>query len=873
MERIDNYKIVEKIGEGGMGEVYKGIDTMLEREVAIKMLRPELSRREDIVERFRSEAIALGRLNHSHIATVYNFGRIDDQYYMAMEFVPGETLDKVIQHHGRLPWRDAVHYAMQALEGLAHAHQSNVIHRDIKPANIVVTGQNNLKLLDFGIARILQTARLTRTKHTIGTPEYMSPEQHQGKEVDARSDIYAIGTVLYEMLTGQFPFQHGTEYGLIKAVIEDKPASLRSIDKTIPLPLEKLVLRALEKKPEKRFANAQEFILALRDCLAILDTKPKQTRELRPLASNRLISFCRDYPIVVAVGFLLTAGGGYAAWHWEYFLENPSLATTPTETASSALESILNKPITILPESIPPEQMAILQKAANAGDARAQAYLGRMYANGKGVKNDDAVAFIWFEKAALQGDATGQNGLGASYALGKGTQKNEATALMWYRKAADQGNARAQNNLGYVFENGLGVEKNIAEAITWYLKAADQGYASSQYHLGQIYANGDGVVRDDTKAFEWFQKAANLGDAAGQDSLGHSYQMGRGVAKNEAKAFDWYQKAADQGHAIAQYHLGFLYSKGLGVPVNEAKGFEWTQKAAEQGLVAAQFYLATKYHDGKGVPMDREKAFNWYQKAAKQDNAEAQAMLGYAYLYEQGVAKDLAKAVEWLQKAADQNLVFAQSSLGSLYLFGVDGIQADYAKSFKFNQKAAEQSDAAAQYNLGWMYRQGWGVPKSDKKAFQWFQKAADQNNLEAEYELAFMYVTGKGVKQDIKLAFALFQKQAESGMAKSQVMLGQMYLIGAGVPKDKAKSKEWFQKAAVQGSVAAQKALDGMQGTSTMPQSPSPSLNDEPKQSTQSHSSAQPPKKAKKAETRNALASDLAPPAEKYDRFIPRNR
>jgi len=226
MERIDNYKIVEKIGEGGMGEVYKGIDTMLERAVAIKMLRPELSRRDDIVERFRSEAIALGRLNHSHIATVYNFGRVGDQFYMAMEFVPGETLDNLLRQHGQLPWRDAIHYAIQILEGLAHAHQSSVIHRDIKPANIIVNGKNTLKLLDFGIARILQTARITRTKHTIGTPEYMSPEQHQGKEVDARSDIYAVGMLLYEMLIGKLPFKGSTEYTLIKAIIEDIPPRL-----------------------------------------------------------------------------------------------------------------------------------------------------------------------------------------------------------------------------------------------------------------------------------------------------------------------------------------------------------------------------------------------------------------------------------------------------------------------------------------------------------------------------------------------------------------------------------------------------------------------------------------------------------------------
>ena len=369
MGRIDNYKIVEKIGEGGMGEVYKGIDTHLDREVAIKMLRPELSRRKDIVSRFQLEAKALARLNHPNIATVFSFGQFENQYYMVMEFVPGVTLDSVLQTQGRLPWRDAVNYAIQALQGLAHAHQAKVIHRDIKPANMMITGGSNLKLLDFGIARILQTARLTRMHHTIGTVEYMSPEQHQGKEVDARTDIYAIGTMLYEMLTGQYPFKQDSEYTLIKAVIEDKPASLRRINTTIPAALEKMVLRSLEKNPEKRFDDAQEFIQALRECLAMPDIQIKQTRESQPIISSlfnkdsrskpilskdrpvhpgrkqqdyastrvfdkfeskpaevitrRVLTFLRNYPVILSVALLITVGGGMPSGRITISSRNP----------------------------------------------------------------------------------------------------------------------------------------------------------------------------------------------------------------------------------------------------------------------------------------------------------------------------------------------------------------------------------------------------------------------------------------------------------------------------------------------------------------------------------------------------------------------
>lgn len=835
MERIDNYKIVEKIGEGGMGEVYKGIDTMLEREVAIKMLRPELSRREDIVERFRSEAIALGRLNHSHIATVYNFGRVDDQYYMAMEFVPGETLDSIIQQHGHLPWRDAVQYAIQALEGLAHAHQSNVIHRDIKPANIIVNGQNTLKLLDFGIARILQTARLTRTKHSIGTPGYMSPEQHQSKEVDARSDIYAVGTVLYEMLTGQSPFQHDTEYGLIKAVIEDKPKSLRSIDKSIPAPLEKLVLKALEKKPERRFTDAQEFILALRDCLAIQDIKPKRKPEIRKLIPNRAVKFCQDYPVVVVVGVLLIAGSGFAVRQWVDFPGSPSLLTQQKNT--TALDALLNTSIDALPATIPQDQMMLLQNAADKGDARAQAYLGRMYSKSKGIKNDDALAFIWFEKAALQGDSSGENGLGAAYSMGRGVAKNEATALKWFQKAADQGNAIAQDNLGKVFENGLGVDINLPEAFGWYLKAANQGLASAQYSVGWAYKTGEGVGKDVDKAYVWFQKAA------------------------------------DQGYASAQYHLGSMYLKGIGVAKDESKSFAWTQKAAEKGSALAQFNLALYYVNGIGVAKNLTKATEWYEKAANQGHAESQAMLGASYLYGQGVPKNTAKAVEWLQKAADQNSVFAQSNLGFTYLVGVEGIKADYAKAFALSDSAAKQGDSLGKLSLGWIYRRGLGKPRDDKKAFQYFNQAAQQNNTDAELELAFMYVMGDGVKRDYGVAFGLFQRRAEGGSEKAQLMLGEMYLGGAGVPKNRAKSIEWFQKAAAQGSVAAKKKLTELQGVAVVSQDQETPLTNASSLPVNQAAPIKAVKKTKKVYSDNSDTVNLAPPPERYDRYIPRNR
>lgn len=309
MNQIDNYRILEKIGEGGMGEVYKGIDVMLEREVAIKLLKPELSSKDDVVQRFRSEAVALGRLNHSNIAAVYNFGRYHDQYYMALEFVNGDTLENIIQQKGCLPWREAIHYAIAILEGLSHAHSFNIVHRDVKPSNIIVTANNELKILDFGIARILEKARLTRLGHLVGTLEYVSPEQLQGWETDERADLYSTAVVLYEMLTGRLPFEKSTDYDLIKSQIEEKPKSLRLFAGSIPVMLDKTVLRALEKRPDKRFADAREFIEELNKVLYKTADKTAVTPVIK--TENRFFRFCRDYPVLILLIALLTGGSGY----------------------------------------------------------------------------------------------------------------------------------------------------------------------------------------------------------------------------------------------------------------------------------------------------------------------------------------------------------------------------------------------------------------------------------------------------------------------------------------------------------------------------------------------------------------------------------
>lgn len=327
-EQIGVYKTLEKIGEGGMGEVYRGLDTMLEREVAIKQLRTEFAGNSDIVERFRSEAVTLAKLNHPNIVTLYSFLREAGGLYMVLEFVRGETLDQMIRRRGALPWSEAVTLVIQALHGLEHAHQMQVIHRDLKPANIILTSAGVCKLMDFGIARILNTARQTRVGHLIGTLQYMSPEQVKGGEGDGRSDIYSLAIVLYELLAGRVPFDGDTDYDLIKAQVETAPPPLENFGVAIPSALGKLLDKGLTKTPTERFQSAHEFAQALQGVLDHAEASISPAKSVNgpavdfratseavaasgvtaAKAPNAALAFIKNNPVVAAAAVMVVIG-------------------------------------------------------------------------------------------------------------------------------------------------------------------------------------------------------------------------------------------------------------------------------------------------------------------------------------------------------------------------------------------------------------------------------------------------------------------------------------------------------------------------------------------------------------------------------------
>src|ERR1700690_3917046 len=266
-ELIDHYRILELVGRGAMGVVYKALDLNLDRQVAIKVMSAEARNDPAFVERFRQEARMQGALNHPNVALLFDYFVHDGAPVAVMEFIDGESLEQLIRRRGPIPASEAIPIFKQALRGVAAAHRAGIIHRDLKTANLMITWGDIVKVMDFGIAKRQSATGATKASTSIGSPLYMAPEQILGHAVDYRTDVYALGITLYQLLSGQPPFnpRGKTEYSVLNAHVNDLPDPPTVHVRDIPQPLVDVVMRALAKEPAARFQSADDFMRALPD--------------------------------------------------------------------------------------------------------------------------------------------------------------------------------------------------------------------------------------------------------------------------------------------------------------------------------------------------------------------------------------------------------------------------------------------------------------------------------------------------------------------------------------------------------------------------------------------------------------------------------
>ena len=409
----ERYRIVSRIGVGGMGAVYRAEHTMMRRDLAIKVLLSELGGREEFARRFEREAESASRLAHPNIITVTDFGRTPDgSLFLAMEFLAGDSLTTAI-NGGPLPRERALGIIRQILRGLDHAHGAGVVHRDLKPDNIMLVerdGQRDVvKILDFGIAKVTEPASgqevLTQAGVIFGTPEYLSPEQAVGESVDARADLYAAGVILYEMLAGRRPFESEDKVKIISMHLSHAPPRIREVDPTVDVPfaLEQVVLQALEKHRENRFASATAFLQALEDSEAVVDpalpleidaTSPhialdapaaSTTGETVPIGVPRPAPWrrARAAAVVLALGALTVLGVlGYRVRVHHKGAGPSALTSTPVEPAPAepALATELKKVEALLEAGNTAAARLTLEEqlAKRPQDARVHYMLGRV---------------------------------------------------------------------------------------------------------------------------------------------------------------------------------------------------------------------------------------------------------------------------------------------------------------------------------------------------------------------------------------------------------------------------------------------------------------------------------------------------------------
>jgi serine/threonine protein kinase/Tfp pilus assembly protein PilF len=309
------YQIIEELGKGGMGKVYKAHDTEIKEKIALKLIKPEISADKKTIERFQNELKFARKIGHRNVCRMYDLNKEEGSYYITMEYVSGEDLKSFIRRVGQLPSGKAISIAKQVADGLVEAHRLGVIHRDLKPSNIMIDKEGNARIMDFGIARSVEAKGITGAGVMIGTPEYMPPEQAEAKEVDQRSDIYSLGVILYEMVTGRVPFEGDTALSIAMKHKGEEPKDPREFNSHISEDLSRVILRCLEKEKEKRYQSAGEIRSELENIEKGIPTTERVIPEKKPLTSREItVQFNLKKLFIPALAFIAVVIIGVILW-------------------------------------------------------------------------------------------------------------------------------------------------------------------------------------------------------------------------------------------------------------------------------------------------------------------------------------------------------------------------------------------------------------------------------------------------------------------------------------------------------------------------------------------------------------------------------
>lgn len=721
----DRYELSSVLGQGQGGMVFKARHRQLDRFVALKLLSPESMSDKSAFMRFEREAHSIGRLNHPNIVTVFDLGRWrNERPFLVMDYIEGQDLQDLVGKDGRLPIARAVRIASQICSALSHAHKRGVIHRDLKPRNIMIIDAEDImdfvKVVDFGIAKPFdadQSEALTLEGYVVGTPLYMSPEQCSNGKIDARTDIYALGTLIYKMITGVNPISGKNLAEIMSNQINTQPLPFEEACQYVHVPrsIQGVIFRALAKNPDQRQSSMSELRKELNDAFEQETAKRAGVEE-------------EQHGTVVI--------GGMAKF-----------APEQKGDELGSHSKIIDR----------------LREKAEAGDTGAQYDLVLRLEFGQGCKPNLAEAARWLRQAAQRGMSQAQWRLGDHLLRGEGGfGVSPVEAVQWLSKSAEQGYDAAQFSLGWCFEHGLGTAVDIRRALACYQAAAKQGNAQAKeqlkVHLGHNEKTTGSYdisgfssqerIPDDPEAI--FSMAAKLRDS-GQRAV------------DREKALKLFQQAASMGHDLAQVAFVEMSLKESGRADLQAEAMNWLEQASLQKNQRAKLLLSACLKNGVACAKNPVRALELLNSLANENrNITAQAILGASMLSGDLAARNIPRGITLLKQAADAGDGLARWKLAICCRNGIGVPKDPRMLEALFSQSADEFFPQAVE--------EFWRPASlAFAEAVQIFKSMSAAGNKNALLWLGISFEYGLASPRDLNAALKCYQEAQAKGQASGE--------------------------------------------------------------------------------------------------------
>jgi serine/threonine protein kinase/Flp pilus assembly protein TadD len=664
------YQVIEELGHGGMGRVYKVYDTDIQEKIALKLLRPEIALDKETVERFSNELKLARKIRHKNICGMFDLGKAEGTTFITMEFVPGEDLKKFIRKSGQLGAGRAVSIAKQVVEGLAEAHHLGVVHRDLKPQNIMVDEDGNARIMDFGIARSLRGKGITGAGVMIGTPEYMSPEQVEGKDVDQRSDIYSLGIILYEMLTGRVPFEGDTPFTIGVKHKSEIPRDPRNLNTQIPQDLGRLVLRCLEKGKAKRYQTAQELHADLEKIEQGLPTTERVVSKRKPFTSKEITVKFNIRKLALPLSALIVLAAA-AVFLWKFIPHKKAPAAAKIEN-SIAVISFENqtgdKSYDYLQKAIPNLLITSLEQKGGAYVATWERLRDLLKQMGQGEK-DTIEADVGFELCRREGIQ--------ALVLGSYVKAGDMFALDV--KVLDVETKKLLKSSG---SKGKGVDSILESQIDELSREIWQGIGLSAVGFEFAPTKVANVTTTSMEAYNYFLK--------GDEELNRlHWERGRQFL---AKAVE-----LDPTFALAHLWLSDTFSASGDLRVWREE-LELAKKYSEKATEKEKLYIEANY--ARDIKEDPLAYLYLMEQLVQKYPREKQSHLDLGYYL---MNTDLPRAIEEITKALELDPQFGPAINMLAQIYRGTG---DYEKSLELYRRyaAVYPSDANPFDSMAWTY-------------------------------------------------------------------------------------------------------------------------------------------------------------------------